>query len=163
MRQVEFVPFKLTEFADIFSIKLEGKETTELQEFLIAFKDVDNISLQKDFEQIIKSLAGIVQEGARESFFRPEGGMSDRVCAIPLISSNKSKQHGTLRLYSLRISNQLLIVGGGGLKTTRTYEEDEELHRHISTLQCIDRKLVKMEKAGKNILEEIYNLILYID
>ncbi|MBQ2913320.1 MAG: hypothetical protein IJE52_06500 [Bacteroidales bacterium] len=42
-------------------------------------------------------------------------------------------------------------------------EEDEELHRHISTLQCIDRELVKMEKAGKNILEEIYNLILYID
>ncbi|MBQ7773610.1 MAG: hypothetical protein IJ383_06050 [Bacteroidales bacterium] len=163
MRQVEFVPFKLTEFAEIFSIRLEGKETTELQEFLIAFKDVDNISLQKDFEQIIKSLAGIVQEGVKESFFRPEGGIGDRVCAIPLFSSNKSKMHGTLRLYCIRISNELLIVGGGGLKTTRSYEEDEKLHSHISILQSIDRELMNMEREGKNLPQEIYNLILYID
>ena len=35
MRQVEFVPFRLTDVADIFSIKIDGKECTELQELRI--------------------------------------------------------------------------------------------------------------------------------
>ncbi len=32
MRQVEFVPFRLTDAAEIFSIKIDGEEHTELQE-----------------------------------------------------------------------------------------------------------------------------------
>ena len=39
MRVIEFVPFRLTEAADIYSIKIDGKENTEFQEFMINFKD----------------------------------------------------------------------------------------------------------------------------
>lgn len=73
MRFVEFVPFRLTEMADIFSIRIDGKENTELQEFFITFKKAESPNLQNDFEQIIKTLAGIGAQGAKESFFRPEG------------------------------------------------------------------------------------------
>ena len=52
MRQVEFVPFRLTEAADIYSIRIEGKETTEFQEFLINFKDIDDDYLRSDFNRI---------------------------------------------------------------------------------------------------------------
>lgn len=121
MRQVEFVPFRLTDAAEIFSIKIDGEEHTELQEFIITFRNVKNNHLLNDYEQIIKSLAGIVENGAKESFFRPEGKMNDRVCAIPLLTSGRQKQNGTLRLYCIRISDKLLIIGGGGIKTTRTY------------------------------------------
>jgi hypothetical protein len=58
MRFVEFVPFRLTEMADIFSIRIDGKENTELQEFFITFKKAESPNLQNDFEQIIKTLAG---------------------------------------------------------------------------------------------------------
>jgi hypothetical protein len=34
MKVVEFVPFRLTEAADIYSIKIDGKEDTEFQEFM---------------------------------------------------------------------------------------------------------------------------------
>lgn len=121
MRQVEFVPFRLTDAAEIFSIKIDGEEHTELQEFIITFRNVKNNHLLNDYEQIIKSLAGIVENGVKESFFRPEGKMNDRVCAIPLLTSGRQKQNGTLRLYCIRISDKLLIIGGGGIKTTRTY------------------------------------------
>lgn len=40
MRQVEFVPLRLTEVAEIFSIKIDGKEQTELQEFIITFRNI---------------------------------------------------------------------------------------------------------------------------
>ena len=33
MRQVEFVPFRLTDIAEIYSIRIEGKENSEIQEF----------------------------------------------------------------------------------------------------------------------------------
>lgn len=123
MRQVEFVPFRLTEVAEIFSIKIDGKE----------------------------------------SFFRPEGKMNDRVCAIPLLTSFRQKQNGTIRLYCIRISDKLLIVGGGGIKTTRTYNEDEILSGHIKTLQMIDKELSYLENQEKDLHQELYNLKIHID
>ena len=124
MRKVEFVPFRLTETAEIFSIRIDQKEKTELQEFLIAFKNIKQYNLRQDYEQILKTIAGISDHGVKESFFRHEGKMNDRVCAIPLFSSGR-KSNGRLRLYCIRISDELLIFGGGGLKTTRTYQEND--------------------------------------
>ena len=116
-----------------------------------------------DYEQIIKSLAGIVENGVKEAFFRPEGKMNDRVCAIPLLTSGRQKQNGTLRLYCIRISDKLLIIGGGGIKTTRTYNEDQTLSVHIKTLQMIDKELSDLENEGKDLHTEIYNLKIHID
>ena len=31
MRQVEFVPFRLTDIAEIYSIRIEGKENSEIR------------------------------------------------------------------------------------------------------------------------------------
>ena len=163
MRQVEFVPFRLTDVAEIFTIRIDGNDNGELQEFIIAFKDNDDVDIQKDFEQILKSLAEIVHHGAKESFFRPEGKLNDRVCAIPLYAHRNNKRKGTLRLYCIRVSDGLLIVGGGGLKTVQTYEEDVRLHRHVQTLQSIDKELIKLEDEGKDLNTEILNLTIFID
>ena len=164
MRQVEFVPFRLSEVADIFSIRIDGKEDSELKEFIISFKDNIGEDLQKDFEQVIKTLAEVAQKGVRESFFRPEGKFKDRVCAIPLYTATKKgRQNGTLRLYCIRISDKLLVVGGGGIKITQTYEENEALSTHVLTLQNIDKELSRLEKEGKDIHKEIYNLVINID
>lgn len=163
MRQVEFVPFGLTDVAEIFTVRIDGEESTKLQEFIVTFKNNDDPYLQNDFEQIIKSLAEIVQHGAKESFFRPEGKMNDRVCAIPLLTSYRQKQNGTLRLYCIRISDKLLIAGGGGIKTTRTYNEDKVLSSHVKTLQMIDHELSYLENEGKDLHRVINNLKIHID
>ncbi len=78
MRRVEFVPFRLTDVAEIFSIRLEDKKYSELQEFLIGYKDSKDTYIRNDLDEIIKSFAGIVSEGVKESFFRPEGNMNDK-------------------------------------------------------------------------------------
>ena len=77
MRLVEFVPFRLTEIAEIFTIKINGKESTEAQEFIIAFKDTDNAHLHSDIQQILKTIEKNKKNGAKESFFRPEGKIKD--------------------------------------------------------------------------------------
>ena len=85
--------------------------------------------------------------GFLERYFRPEGKIRDRVAALP-IQTNK------LRLYCLRLSDSVLIVGNGGQKTTKTYDEDPELNGYVITLQKLDDILRLAEKKGTIRIEE---------
>ena len=60
--------------------------------------------------------------------------MSDGVAALPVYKSG-------LRLYCLRLSDSVLIVGNGGVKNTQTYEEDEDLNGYVISLQKLDALL----------------------
>jgi hypothetical protein len=76
----------------------------------------------------------MLQKGIEERRFRPEGKMSDGVAALPVYQSG-------LRLYCLRLSDSVLIVGNGGIKSTRTYQEDEDLNGYVISLQKLDSLL----------------------
>jgi hypothetical protein len=52
------------------------------------------------------------------------------------------------------MSNSVLIVGNGGIKRTKTYEEDESLNGYVITLQKLDKLLNHAIKSGKVIIEE---------
>lgn len=164
MCRVDFVPVLLTDRADIFSVREEGESSSEFQKFYIQFKDTEDRYLSDDLNRIIAALNSIGKNGALERETKPEGNYTDRVCALPLLSLPRNKkQHGTLRIYCIRVSEKLFILGGGGLKTTQTYEEDEELKRHVSLLQIIDKQLWELENDGHQIEQEIYNLVIDID
>ena len=75
--------------------------------------------------------------------------MSDRVAAMP-----QPTDHTELRLYCLRLSDSVLIVGNGGVKSTHTYEESEELNGYVITLQKLDKLLKQAERNGKVTIEE---------
>lgn len=78
-----------------------------------------------------------------------EGKMNDDVCALSLDSHK-------LRLYCLRISDQILILGNGGIKETRTYQEDETLSGYVMDLQKFDQLLKQAQKKGNIIIEKNY-------
>ncbi len=107
----------------------------------------DDATLNIDYKNIILAIEKIVAVGAFERFFRPEGKMSDRVAALS-IDSRK------LRLYCLRISDQILIVGNGGIKNTRTYEENTELSGYVMDLQEFDKLLAEAQKEGSITIEK---------
>ena len=113
---------------------------------------------------ILTAINGIGKEGVLESFFRPEGKFSDRVCAIPLLTYPRkpSDNCGSLRLYCIRMTDSLLILGGGGEKKTRVYEDDPILFEKVKTLQSIDKVLTDMEANGVDIATVIYNLTIKI-
>jgi hypothetical protein len=52
----------------------------------------------------------------------------------------------SLRLYLLNVQAKILILGNGGVKSTATYQEDDNLHRQVKTLQKIDIELKQREK-----------------
>ncbi len=129
----------------MFSICFDGNEESEFEKFLNEFKD--NATYNKDFNVILLALSKIIDKGALERFFRNEGRMRDHVKALA-IDSRK------LRLYCLRISDQVLILGNGGVKNTRTYQENEKLRGYVMDLQTFDKVLVKAQRTGKVTIEK---------
>lgn len=165
MGKVVFEPLILTDSTDIFTIKIDDGNETEFKKFFVLFKDTEDSFIKDDMDMILAAIEKIAQNGALESYFRLEGKMSDRICAIPLLIKPRDKtKHGTLRLYCIRVSDSLLIIGGGGLKVTDTYQEDEALAKHVSTLQAIDSKLSEIEKkGGLDLHKELFNIVVEID
>ena len=57
-----------------------------------------------------------------------------------------------LRLYLLNINAKVLILGNGGLKSTRSYEEDSTLSGCVQTLQKIDIQIRECEQRKELIV-----------
>ena len=62
-----------------------------------------------------------------------------------------------LRLYCLRLSDKILILGNGSVKDTKTYQENSELNGFVLTLQNFD-KLIK-EGTEKGVISITENKI----
>ncbi len=54
----------------------------------------------------------------------------------------------------MRISDQILVLGNGGVKTTRTYEEDPKLMGYVVDLQAFDKALTEAQKNGTVLIEK---------
>ena len=109
-----------------------------------------NSQIQPEYQTILLALEKIMEKGALERFFRAERKMSDNVVALSLDSRK-------LRLYCLRLSDKILILGNGGIKTTRTYQEDETLLGYVCTLQTFNELL---KEAQQKELIKIYGTVI---
>lgn len=64
-------------------------------------------------------------------------------------SGQRNKAAGTLRLYCLRISERILIIGGGGVKKVQRFEDDAVLNGIVIGLRTVERKIkAAVRKSG---------------
>ena len=147
MKKATLKTIESNDLVSLYSICFDNAEESEFENFLNKFKEES--TLNKDFQTILVALAKIIERGALERFFRMEGKMNDDVCALSLDAHK-------LRLYCLRISDQILILGNGGVKDTRTYQEDETLSGYVMDLQKFDKLLKQAQKKGNIIIEKNY-------
>ncbi len=73
--------------------------------------------------------------------------MNDNLCALSI-------DYRKLRLYCLRISDKILIVGNGGIKGTQTYQENIELNGYVMNLQVFDKLLKESQINGDITIED---------
>jgi hypothetical protein len=146
--------------------KLSGSRTTI---YTIYLQDEDETLfdrfIRENLEAFPEELANIRyqletiahQTGAIEPFFeKPEGKPGQDVWDL------RDKPNKRLRLYCMRISNVVLILGGGGPKTTRTIQEDPKLKaenyliRNVSDLitEKIKNKEIRWSKDGTELIGE---------
>ena len=128
-----------SEVVSLYSISFEIDRTTEFERFLEKFEN--QAEWNKDYQKVLYAISLILDHGALERYFRPEGKISDEVCAIPVESGN-------IRLYCLRISDEILVIGNGDIKHTATYEEDQRLLGSVLDLQKFEKLLQNDIEAG---------------
>lgn len=133
-----------SEKVTIYSISFEMDGTTEFEKFIQEFEN--NATLNRHLNFVLAALGQILEKGALERFFRPEGKMSDNVQALPI---DKCR----LRLYCLRLSNEVIILGNGGIKDIRTYEQSARLSGYVMDLQKFDALLKKEMLKGAITIE----------
>ena len=145
MANVKIKTLKQTEKNGLFSLVFENDSYSEFEKFIEKFKNEADVA--RDLNVILSYIEQMINgAGFLERYFRPEGRMNDSVCALPVVS-------GKLRLFCLRLSDSVLIAGGGGRKHTKTYQEDSNLNGYVISLQKLD-ELIKLEVKKGNIVIE---------
>ena len=134
-----------SEKVSLYSISFAPDRTTEFERFLMKFEK--EAEFNYDYQKILYALSIILNKGALERYFRPEGKVNDNLCALPIES-------GKIRLYCLRISDEILILGNGDVKNTRSYEEDSKLLGYAMDLTKFDNLLRKDIEDGVVTIEE---------
>lgn len=145
MSEVELLLLDQSENCTVYTIQFLSDDLNEFEKFVNKFRQ--DAVLNKDYRMIAKFIDQILDFGALERYFRPEGKMKDSVVALPVLRSK-------LRLYALRLTDKILILGNGGEKKTRTYEDDDSLNGYVVTLQQFEALLKEGVKDGSVIITE---------
>lgn len=152
MKKAKLKILEQSDNVGLYSICFNENDLTEYELFIQKF--LNDATLNRDFQKIFRAITRIMANGALERYFRTEGKLKDNLAALSIDSK-------VLRLYCLRISDQILIVGNGGVKISRTYEEDMELSGYVMDLQKFDVLLSQELARGRIKLEQ--NIITGIE
>jgi len=123
---VEFIKHKSNHKSSFYAIKLDSETKSEADAFFDKFENTK--------KEEIEILSGkidymVTKRGCLESFFElKESKIDDNICCL---------KAGKLRLYCLRYSKVAVILGGGDFKDVNTYQESEDLNKHVKLLQVI--------------------------
>lgn len=145
MSEVELILLNEGNQCTLYSIQFASEDSSEYERFYAKF--IEDAKLNRDLLRIVQIVDKIADRGAFERLFRPEGKMQDSVVALPVLSSK-------LRLYCLRLSNGILILGNGGVKNSRTYEEDDSLRGYVLDLQKFEDLLKEGQHNGSVVITE---------
>ena len=139
MSEAELLLVNNADGCTIYTIQFLSESDSEFERFYTRFKN--DAEYNPDLMRIVALINKIADMGALERYFRPEGKLKDGVCALPVLQSK-------LRLYCLRLSDKILVLGNGGVKKTRTYNEDDTLKGYVLTLQNFEKLIREGEKDG---------------
>lgn len=139
MSEVELLLVTSSDSCTVYTIQFLSDEQSEFEKFIAKFRN--DAKLNPDFQAIMRFVEQILANGALERYFRREGKMSDSVAALPVLKSK-------LRLYCLRLTDKILVIGNGDVKNSRTYEEDNTLQGYVMDLQKFERLLKQEMRAG---------------
>lgn len=135
-----------TEKVTIYSILFDDEEDNEFMKFIKKYSRIS--SFLHDVQRIVYYIEKIKENGVLERYFRPEGKPAQKIKAIP-VETNK------LRLYAIRLSDNILILGNGGHKKTKTYNEDPELNECVEHL--VQLSFILQLKIETGVIKLDYN------
>lgn len=156
--EYEIVDTELTgKSAAIYSIVPVGEKVSVFAKFLKEWKD----EFPDEVNEIVERLRLIGDKlGAREGFFKHnEGKPGDGVCAFYDVPGAK------LRVYCIRYGNVAIILGGGGPKSVKAWQDDVKLNAEARKIIAYARDIndrlkhddLYWSKSGKELLGNLNN------
>lgn len=119
------------------------------------FVEWAEIEHPKELEKMISELMYMAEKGYRQSYFEmEEGSPDDAVIAMHALPKQK------LRLYCLQFGRNILILGDGGHKRTRTYQEDKVLFTIVKELQDVSHQISDRIRTGQIQFDDIKNRLI---
>jgi hypothetical protein len=139
----QLVPVLEGDAGSIYTIQFERESPSEFDKFLAN----EMVRGQKaSFERLVSKLREMSNEyGFEAGLFKVEEGKR-RDYVVALIE-------GKIRLYCLRIDDTLIVVGNGGVKDTRTYQDDPHLNASVEDLQMVHDRLMKRIYSGRILVD----------
>lgn len=121
--------------ASIYAVYFDDIQKTSFEIFIDENKNV-LLSEIKDITSRLVSIGKAV--GAREHFFTTgEGIPGDGVCRL------YDAPGKTLRLYCIRYASLIVIIGGGGTKKVRKFQDDKKLKGENFFLRKLSAEITK--------------------
>ena len=143
-RKIKIELLEEHEVVNFYSLLFDNEELTEFEKFIIENK----LKYPVDDAIILKRISKIGESGAFERYFRYAGKKNDRTVALPShLDTSK------LRVYCIRISEEIVILGSGGEKNTKTYNENQILNDIVNTLIKVDSAIKDKENCKKISIE----------
>jgi len=124
---------------NIYSLRFEGEAFTEFEKFLFGHKQRHG----DDIGRILARLDKIGTDGVFERHFRYAATKRDRVAELPANIDTSQ-----LRVYCLCLTENILILGNGGVKSTRTYNEDPLLNSFVNIMLQVESVIKEKQKKG---------------
>lgn len=137
----------------MYSPKYDGEEQNEFRKFLLVNRSQGHPQLKKFFGAILSVIEKMGETGALQRYFRSEGG---NVKALPTYIDipRMNRKIGKMRLYCLRLSDRILILGGGAVTTSQSYEEDPVLLAIVGDLRDIECQIKAIVRQADTDFED---------
>lgn len=130
-----------------YSVKSENESLSLFQDFVTRIRKLSTIEL----ERIKQHIQFMGMYGAKEERFRPEKNAH----AIPVF---ETKKH--LRLYALRISDEIVFLFNGDFKTAQKAQDCPNVYPHFRLANLLSEKItnaiiqkdIKVDFENKSLL-----------
>ena len=117
--------FKTFQKVNYYTFQVDGRTQSETDSFFSRFEN--DVEMTNDINLLVTWIAEIGQRrGAKQRYFRFENDAN----ALPppaRIMAELGDDYCRLRLYCIRLSDEVVILANGGIKTGRTVQDSPEL------------------------------------
>ena len=133
----------------LYTVRFENHEYCETDKFLTSTRDEYREELDRLISFLINQIAN--RYGALDEFFNRHENLAN---ALPpkgskrLVKLGLDATHAPLRLYCLRISEEILILFNGGPKTSQTAQGSPGLSMKFNEAQIFARKIISALQDG---------------
>jgi hypothetical protein len=152
---VSIKPFKTFEKVNYYTLQIEGATESETDKFFNRFEH--ETELEEDLNNLVAWLEEIGERrGAKSHLFRFE----ESAGALPPPQKFLAELPvNDLRLYCVRISDEIVILANGGVKTSQTVQDSLDLLPMFRFANQVAKRITEMIKykelryAGNTIID----------